>query len=87
MKNKRQDFPVVGISPLGGNSVEGTSAGMAPVVDSTPQAVPLFYDNRVGAYISEQAVQELDDRDYDEDREEARRKEVEFRQRIGYRQS
>ena len=87
MKQDKLNMPVVGISPLGGNSVEGTSTGMAPVVDSSVQDVPLVYDYRVGCWISEQASQELDDRDYDLAAEEAYQKETEFRNKIGYRRS
>jgi hypothetical protein len=54
---------VFGISPLGGNSVEGTGSGLAEVRDTAVQGVPLVYDRRVGNFISEQAVDELDDRD------------------------
>ena len=86
-KHHPSDLPVSGISPLGGNSVEGTSSGMAEVRDTDTQAVPLVYDYRVGSYISEQAQQELDDRDDDLIREDEFRREEEFRSKIGYRRS
>jgi len=78
---------VVGISPLGGNSVEGAASGMAEVRDTSIQAVPLVYDARVDAFISEQAVQELDDRDIGLAKAEQYRQEEEFRAKIGYRRS
>ena len=44
---------IYGKSPLGGNCSEG----------GVIKGVPLFWDSRVQAYISEQAIEELDDRD------------------------
>lgn len=87
MRIDKVNLPVVGISPLGGNSVEGTSTGMAEIRNTGVEAVPLVFDDRVGSYISEQAQQELDDRDYDLDREAEYQRETEFRQKIGYRKS
>jgi hypothetical protein len=60
---------------------------MAEVRDTSVQAVPLVYDSRVGAYISEQAKQELDDRDVDLELAEQFREEEQFRLKIGYRRS
>ena len=56
MTRKNVAFPSVifGLSPLGGNANEGSG---------TIEGVPLHYDQRVGAYISEQASEELTDRD------------------------
>ena len=66
---------VFGLSPLGGNSVDG----------STIEGVPLVWDERVKAYISEQAVEELDDRDISLARRAEEEKEQSFLQKIGYR--
>ena len=66
---------VFGLSPLGGNSVDG----------STIEGVPLVWDDRVKAYISEQAVEELDDRDISLARRAEEEKEQSFLQKIGYR--
>jgi len=52
-----------GISPLGGNSVEGTGPSNAPVREVAVQEVPLVYDPRVGNFISEQGTDDLDDKD------------------------
>lgn len=57
-----------GISPLGGNSIggnsiEGTGPSNAPIRDLSTQEVPLVYDSRVGSFISEQSVDDLDDLD------------------------
>ena len=52
-----------GISPLGGNSIEGTGPSSAPVREMATQEVPLEYDPRVGNFISEQGVDDLDDKD------------------------
>lgn len=52
-----------GISPLGGNSIEGTGPSNAPIRDTTVQEVPLVYDPRVGNFVSEQGVDDLDDKD------------------------
>lgn len=84
---KKNDLTIVGISPLGGNSVEGTSPGMAEVRDTSVQEVPLFYDSRVGAFISEQAVQELDDREADLEKARLWQEEEEFRAKVGFRKS
>lgn len=67
---------VFGKSPLGGNSVEGT----------TVEGVQLFWDARVQAYISEQAIDELDDRDLSLERSREYQKEKEFRQKAGIRE-
>lgn len=76
---------VHGISPLGGNSVEGTGTGLAEVRDTAVQGVPLFWDDRSQAYISEQAIQELDDRDISEAARAEYNKEQEFLTKSGYR--
>ena len=79
------DDNVHGISPLGGNSVEGTGSGLAPVRDASVQGVPLFWDHRAQNYISEQAIQELDDRDISEAARVKYEKEQEFLTKAGYR--
>ena len=75
-RDNHKGFPetVYGLSPLGGNAIEGSEV----------KGVPLVYDARVGAYISEQAVEELNDHDagdelrlHDED-EQAFRKNAGF---------
>ena len=83
-KSKTLESNVVGISPLGGNGVEGTGDGMAAVRDTDIQKVPLFWDSRVGAYISEQAIEELDDREVTEQKAQAHQDEEDFRQKAGY---
>lgn len=76
MRKDDPQFPVSDISPLGGNIVDGT----------TVEKVPLVYDQRVGAYISQQAVEELDERDYGLKQQEVFNEEAQFRAKIGYRQ-
>ena len=83
-KDKTLEDTVFGTSPLGGNSVEGTGDGMAVVRDSDTQGVPLVWDSRVSAYISEQAVQELDDKDISEQEAQVFQTEESFRRRAGY---
>jgi hypothetical protein len=78
------DDNVFGISPLGGNSVEGTGSGLAEVRDTSVQGVPLFWDDRAQAYISEQAIQELDDRDIREAARSEYEKEQTFLTQAGY---
>lgn len=73
-----------GVSPLGGNSVEGTGDGMAEVRDTETQGVPLVWDPRVQAYISEQAVMELDDKDISEEKRRIAQEEEDFRNKAGY---
>jgi hypothetical protein len=75
---------IVGVSPLGGNSVEGTADGMAAVRDTSIQAVPLVWDSRVKQYISEQAVEELDDRDDSDELTRRTLAEEQFRAKAGY---
>ena len=65
-KSTEIDFPVYGRSPLGGNAKEGTATGFAPIRNTEIMDVPLFYDKRVGDYISKLAIQELDDEEVDE---------------------
>lgn len=77
MGNNPFDNNVFGISPLGGNAVDGT----------TIEGVPLFWDSRVQAYISEQAIEELDDRDLSLSRAAEYQKEKEFMDKIGSRRS
>ena len=82
MKNSSNPGETIfGISPLGGNSVEGTGDGMAEVRDTSVQGVPLFWDSRVGAYISEQAIDELNDRDISDRARDGFQKEEEFYQK------
>ena len=76
-----------GISPLGGNSVEGTGTPNAEVRDSSVQAVPLVYDPRVGNFISEQAVDDLDDRDDSIYKAKRWEKEAAWRAKAGVRKS
>ena len=78
------DKTVFGRSPLGGNSVEGTADGFAPVRDSSIQGVPLFFDDRVDNFISEQAVEELDDRELSLLGAEEFNREEEFRIKAGF---
>jgi len=75
---------VYGNSPLGGNSVEGTQDGFADVKTTEIQGVPLFYDPRVDNFISEQAIDDLDDRDSSLFRSRDFRREEEFRAKAGY---
>ena len=74
---------VFGVSPLGGNSVEGTNSASAEVRDTDIQGVPLFWDERVKAYISEQAIEELNGRDISLAAAEEYRREDQFRSKAG----
>lgn len=73
-KNQNEEFPMVGTSPLGGNSADGASI----------EAVPLVYDDRVGDWISKLAQIELNDRDISEQRAREYREQEEFNARAGY---
>lgn len=70
-------FPsiIFGLSPLGGNCDEGT----------TTEGVPLQWDYRVGSYISEQAAEELDDREITRDKQRVFEEEERFRLKAGFR--
>lgn len=71
---------VFGISPVGGNSVDGTGAGSV-------QGVPLVYDRRYGAFVSEQAVEERDDEEVDRMVSERTLNDAAFLSRVGYRKA
>ena len=87
-KNRKNiEDNVFGISPLGGNSVEGTDDGFAAVIDDEVQAVPLTYDYRVGAYVSDLAIMELDDLDISRIKADAYREEQDFWNKVGIRQT
>lgn len=86
MRRNPQDI-VTGISPLGGNGIEGTGSGMAEIRDTSVQDVPLFWDDRAKAYISEQAIEELDDRDISLAKAKVYNEEEEFRAKAGFRRS
>lgn len=75
---------VVGTSPLGGNGAEGTANHCAAVRNTSILKVPLFYDSRVGGYISEQAIDELNDRDVSLKKQQAFNREEQFRAKAGY---
>jgi len=75
-KGSRPEDTVFGLSPLGGNSTDGTEV----------QGVPLFWDERAQAFISEQAVQELDDRDIANMARAEYEREDSFRQQAGFEQ-
>lgn len=76
---------VYGLSPLGGNSVEGTSPADAEVRDTSISEVPLTYDPITGDYVSFQRAEEI----YDEivvSREKQRiwEEEQRFLNNVGY---
>lgn len=78
---------IFGISPLGGNGVEGTDDGMAEVRDSDVQGVPLVFDGRVSDYISEQAKEELDDKEITLAKRKIEEEELDWKGKAGYRRS
>ena len=81
------EFPVFGISPLGGNSVEATDTQYAEIRSEEAEAVPLVWDDRVGGYISDLAKMELDDQDISLEKSRAYNEEAEFRAKAGYEQT
>ena len=56
---------VVGISPLGNNSVEGTDDGFAPVTETTPREVPLVWDSLSSTWVSKLSRVNQEDREVD----------------------
>ena len=78
---------VVGTSPLGGSGAEGTGACNAPIRNTGILKVPLFWDARVKAYISEQAIETLDDQEDTLAKARVFNEEEEFRSKAGYRRS
>lgn len=76
-----------GVSPLGGNAIEGTGTPNAPIRDTQAQAVPLFYDARVGNFISEQGIDDLDDRDISVRRAKQWERDAQWRAKAGVRKS
>ena len=87
MRRKDPKEITVGISPLGGNGAEGTRAGFAPIRDTSVLYVPLFFDSRVGCYISEQGIDDLDDIDDSAQKRIEFQKEESFRARVGFRRA
>ena len=83
-KRNNSDFPVSGISSLGGNAVEATGPDMAAITNESVIKVPLVYDQRVGEYISELAQMELDDEDITLRKQRDFQKEEEWRAKVGY---
>lgn len=83
-KTNNPEFPVFGVSPLGGNSVEATGPTHAEITNPEVQAVPLTWDDRVGDNISDLAKIELDDRDYSEARARHYQEQEEFNAAAGY---
>lgn len=83
-RRNNKEFPVYGVSPLGGNSVEATGPINAPITVTDVEAVPLLWDARVGGYISELAKMELDDRDISLAQAKLYNEDAEFRARAGY---
>ena len=77
-----------GISPLGGNSIEGTAGpDNAPIREPEVQEVPLVYDPRVGNFISEQGVDDLDDKDMTLRRAKRWEKDAAWRAKAGIQKS
>lgn len=73
------EFPevVFGISPKGGNSNNS----------DTIEGVPLVFDRILGAWVSEQAHEEEQDRLVDEERRLAFEEEENFRRKAGFRRT
>lgn len=83
-KRNNLEFPVHGVSSLGGNAVEATGSSRAAITDDSVQAVPLVWDERVQEYISELAKMELDDEDITLRRQKEFQEEEEWRAKVGY---
>lgn len=54
---------VMGASPLGNNSVEGTAPGHAAVSDATPREVPLVYDTLTSTWVAKLSRVNQEDRE------------------------
>lgn len=86
-RSKDSEDNVTGISPLGGNGVEGTGPGLAPIRDSSIIPVPLFWDDRTQSYISEQAIKSLNNREKGLVAKEEYNQEREFLNSVGIRKA
>lgn len=53
---------VIGLSPLGNNSVEGTGDGDTPITDTSTREVPLVYDPITGTYCAKLSKVNQEDR-------------------------
>ena len=53
---------LMGQSPLGNNSIEGTAPGHAPVTETAPREVPLVFDSVTGTYSSKLSRVNQEDR-------------------------
>jgi hypothetical protein len=76
---------VFGRSPLGANSVEGTSPADAPVKGEGVRGVPLVYSPLHGFYVAEQRLIEEYDREEGLIAAEYHIEEEEFLRRAGFR--
>lgn len=75
---------VMGVSPLGNNSVEATAPGHAPVDDATPREVPLVYDSVSGTWVSKISRVNQEDRLVDIDKAKASMDDQRFLSSIGF---
>lgn len=82
-KSDTSDFPLVGISPLGGNAVEGTATGFAPIRSTGTIDAPLL-DTEYG-FVSAQALQEQEDKKHARELAEVTNGEEAFRRKAGFR--
>ena len=83
------DFPEVifGLSPAGGNAVEGTSDADAEVRDTTKRGIPLVYYAPLNSYISEQRMLELESEEESLETAQEHRDEEEFLTKAGFKRN
>ena len=87
VKKSVTDFQPWGISPKGGNALEVTSSGFAPVRDTEEQGVDLYLDPESGAYVSKLAIWEQEDREHAIKLAEKWNDDQEFRNQAGFKRS
>jgi hypothetical protein len=75
---------VIGASPLGNNSVEGTAPGHASVDDATPRDVPLVYDSISGTWVAKLSRVNQEDRNVDIDKAKAAMDDQRFLSSVGF---
>lgn len=78
---------VIGISPLGNNSVEATAEGHTPIEDTSVREVPLVYDPSLGIWCDKLSKINQEDRDTSLEVAKLTNEDQSFLARAGYQQS
>lgn len=75
---------IIGISPLGGNAVEGTSDADADVRDTSIREVPLVFDPFTGTYVAEHRAVDMENDEVSLEEARNHQDELEFLAKAGF---